>query len=298
MKLFIRHSEPPTAVETDAADALARTLQAQVETAFAPDPAALARIRAKAITEFQRSTVVVARVAARPAVRRGWLALPRPWAASVFALGLMTGSTGLVGAYSGPAEPFYGLRLAAEELLLPSTGDARVRAEVARLDSRLTEARVAAQDGDPGATTAALNAYRSELSATVADIGVSGVDPGGVLVALAGHQSVLSGLAATAPAAALGGLHQAIDEASHAQDRLRSMPSGPPPAPGLTANPGGATPGSSTLPNPGQTVDPTPGASLPVLTPGRPSQEPPPAATPSLPAPATSHEPSHAPGRP
>ena len=290
MKLSFRAAGKPPTPETDQAERLADEFQARVEQAFAPDPEALDRIRTRALAEFRRSP---REGAARPPAWRQWLALPRPLVASALALGVVAASAGLVAAYSGPAEPFYGVRLAAEEMLLPSSGPARVLDELARLDMRLAEAQAAARQGDAMAATAALDAYRNELAATVTEVGASGADFGPVLEALTHHETVLTNLSSVVPPAALGGLNQAVDQTTRAVERLRTMPGGMPPEANPGANPTG-TPGMSTAPGPNRSPHPTP----PLSPPGQSTHEPLPAATPSVMPPSSSHMPSHGPGRP
>lgn len=74
-------------------------------------------------------------------------------------------------AASGPGLPVYPLRLAAEELFLPSDGAARLEAQLGRLERRLDEA---ARATNAGASAAALEAY--ERIAT--DL-ISGTAPSG-----------------------------------------------------------------------------------------------------------------------
>ena len=68
---------------------------------------------------------------------------------------LMAGAT----AAAPPATPLYELRVAWEELVLPSAPGARLDAEVVRLDRRLAEAEAATTAGDPHAEAAALDVY-------------------------------------------------------------------------------------------------------------------------------------------
>lgn len=88
-------------------------------------------------------------------VRRGGR---RPALVLVVTTLLVAMSIGAVAA-SAPGGPLYGLRVASEQLFLPGSPDDRFRAQVERLDARISEASGAAARGDGEAARAALVAY-------------------------------------------------------------------------------------------------------------------------------------------
>ena len=92
---------------------------------------------------------------AAPGIRRGGR---RPAFVLVATGVLLAASLGTVVA-SAPGGLLYDLRVASEELLLPTTPDDRSRAQVDRLDGRLAEALGAEARGDAGAVAASLRAY-------------------------------------------------------------------------------------------------------------------------------------------
>jgi hypothetical protein len=270
---------------TPDADRFGDDLTALVDVAFAPDAAALERIRAQMAAEFR------VRAAASPGDARGGsrrLVPMRPAAAFALAFGLLAGSFGLVAANSGPGQPFYGLRLAAEELTLPASGATRLRSQLARLEDRLAEARREAQAGDPGGVGTALDAYRHELWEALTEVRTSGTDIAPLLDALAVHEAALNALESIVPASAESGIHEALDQVSRAAERLRSgpIPSPSPTQPGLI--PGGE-PDHSPIPRPERTSHP--------VTPA-PIGTPPTVARPTAAPPGASHRPSQSPGPP
>jgi hypothetical protein len=270
---------------TPDADRFANDLTVWVDDAFAPDAAVLRRIRAQVVVEFR---VWAATRVSDARARSRWLAPMRPAAAAGLAFGLLAGSLGLAAANSGPGQPFYGLRLAAEELTLPASGTTRLVSQLTRLEDRLVEARREAQAGDPGGVAAALDAYRSQLAETLTEVRTSGADPGALLDALAVHEGALNALESIVPASAGSGIDQAIDQVSRAAEQLHS---GPIPSPSPTEP--GPIPGGgldrSPIPSPEKTAHPT----SPVATGAPPAGERPPATPPGA-----SHRPSHSPGPP
>ena len=261
-------------------DCFAGDLATAVDGAFAPDEAALRRVRAQVAVEFRLQAA--ARSGGRR-VRPGWFTGVRRAAALALALGLVAGSFGLVAANSGPGQPFYGLRLAAEELTLPAPGEARVRAQLARLEDRLAEALEEAQAGDPGGVAAALDAYRAELSQALSESNASTGGVGPLLNALTAQEVVLEALLSVVPASARSGLDRAIEQVGHAEDVLLSRPT-PSPSPGGPAADPGGTPDPSVTQRPGRTPHPT----------GKPPDVGGPSATP----PGAGHRPSQSPGPP
>jgi hypothetical protein len=247
---------------TPAADPFVDEFQERVDATFTADPASLERVRTRVVAEYR---LQAAGLPDRSAARPRWLASRRPAVAFALALGLIAGSFGLVAASSGPGQPFYGLRLAAEELTLPASGPARVKGQLDRLDERLAEARQAATAGDGQAVAAALGAYRDELAGVLGESGSSSIDTSPVLESLSVQAVVLERLRSAVPAAAAKGIDQALDQVSRTSTELRA-------GHGSSPSPGGPGPFKGTEPH----------------------QTPPPGAT----SPTGSPKPSHSPGRP
>jgi len=175
---------------------------------LSPDAQQLASGRAAMLAAF----------AARPPDR----ALPRPayrpllrgWSlAGAFAL-LLLGAGGIVAAQSGPGQPFYGLRLAIGAVTLPGEERAHERGLAAQLDDRLTEADVAARNGDGRGALAAINEYLH----TLAELSRDGIWDPAILDLLQRHQDALEDLLLMAPAQATGGLQESLDAAGHASE--------------------------------------------------------------------------------
>jgi len=79
-------------------------------------------------------------------------------AAAVFVL-VVAGLGAVATVQAGPGQPFYGLRIALEGILLPVESAARLEAQLDRLDGRLAEAELAANADDWPAAGDALRAY-------------------------------------------------------------------------------------------------------------------------------------------
>lgn len=176
-----------------------RRLDAYARARLSPDPAAVARTRARVMREA-RLQFEAARIAAHvvPAVS---LATHRPLArriatpllaASLWA-GVVVGSV----AAAQAGGPLYPTRMWIETATLPSTGVARTTAELDRLDARLGDALGAAARGDAGAAAAALAAYRQIADETiVASTGDAALEAK-VAAALEGHLAVLTAVSAS-----------------------------------------------------------------------------------------------------
>jgi hypothetical protein len=221
--------------------------------------------------ECMRATIV-ARAAAQAATRdvqrpfgaliRGswWPIRSRRAVGALLAACLTVGSAAAVfGAV--PGSPLYGTRLWLESLTLPSSGDARVAAQVAQLDQRDAELEQASLADDGGAVKAALAAFDQEIANAVHD---AGNDPGRLAhleAELQKHIAVLRGVEATAPASAVPAIEAAIAASSKAiqeiEARLQQLPT---PTPGHTPAPH-PTPGPKpTNPRtPSAAPHPTPG---------------------------------------
>ncbi len=233
-----------------------------------PDPASLARGRAAVVARFDRAAAdwghdtdarpagatVGTGARARSATRRTW-----PWsgarlrvrvAAGLAGAALLVSGAGAAFAASGPGGPLYATRLDIEALTLPPAGStAWFDAEAGRLGARLNEAENAAGADNTSAVEAAVGAYRSILSQTVAaaDSSAPGTVPPGLTRALDRHEELLSSLLARAPAQAQAALRAALGELQGA-----GVASG---SPSLSSKPGtGTAPNKATSPaagNPG-----------------------------------------------
>ena len=176
-----------------------RRFDAYARARLSPDPAAVARTRARVMREA-RLQFEAARIAAHvvPAVS---LATHRPLArriatpllaASLWA-GVVVGSV----AAAQAGGPLYPTRMWIETATLPATGVARTTAELDRLDARLGDALGAAARGDAGAVAAALAAYRQIADETiVASTGDEALEAR-VAAALERHLAVLTAVSAS-----------------------------------------------------------------------------------------------------
>ena len=259
-------------------DPFAEDLEARVEAAFAADARALRRVRDNVTSEFR----------ARAATGLGdgsrgprWTARVRLSGALGLAFVLAMLGVGLVAAESGPGQPFYGLRLAAEELTLPAPGVARVQSQLARLEARLAEMQQGIQAGDAGAVVAALAAYRAELAEALVDGQAADDQTASLLAALTKHQDVLTALQSVLPEAAQRGIAEALEQVGTAVEQLQA---------GGSSGPPGSVPGSGGPPTGGpvETAHPTAPAT------GKPASPGPPGSTP----PGQEHRPTFSPGPP
>ncbi len=131
-----------------------------------------------------------------------------------------------------PGGPLYPARLLTEYLTLPAAGQARVDAEITRLERRLDEARRAVAAGDADATLASIEAYASivrestnEASGDDAALGVLRTD-------LANSDAALVSIVAAAPAAARDRLLTLLPKVVPPVAPGRSRPDAPATAPG------------------------------------------------------------------
>jgi hypothetical protein len=215
-------------------DELARRLEAYAQARLSPDAAASARLRARVMRAVHR--------AEGPSPAPAPLAVPTPaivvpmqsrgprvvtaLLAAAFLLAAFAGAT----VAARPGGPLYEARLAVEEALLPTDPGARAAADLARLQSRLDEARAAANGGDAGAVLAALDAYQDLVDEKAAAAGDSIEHDTALEDALDHHLDVLNGLLTQVPDAALPGLERAIERSDRAFDRIHER--GPEPEPG------------------------------------------------------------------
>lgn len=226
-------------------------------------PAATERMRSFINLEAQRT--LSARLVADDAsllsqlgrlFRRPVLAL----AGMLVGLALVTSGTL---AASAPGGPLYGPRLWAETLTLPSDANARASAELARLQTRLDEATSAAANGNSGAVSAALEAYRETLADTLAAAGNDPTREQRISTELGRHLAALAALAGP-PGSASSAIGQAV---VRTEDKIKTIirTSGQPNNP---SNPGGSNNGN---PNGGLNPGPAgPTSKPPDPNPGQP----------------------------
>jgi hypothetical protein len=234
---------------------------ARIEAAFAPDPARLDAMRSALLVEFAAASTAMVRPA--PDRRRpGWVS--RGLVAAVAAVLTLVMAVGLAAAADGPGQPFYGVRLTIEQLNLPSAAnpEARLQAEIARLDTRLSEAQQAMQAGDDGAVDAALTAYMTELRALVGEHGWSSANAAVLEAGLARQATTLAAAGAATAPAIMGVVQEALADNDNARARVGATPTAVPvvgngngkgnaAASTATASPTtGGTSGSSPAPSP------------------------------------------------
>lgn len=187
----------------------------------------------------------------------------RRWAYALVAAALLVGLAGGAVVASGPGEPLYPYRVAWEGLLLPTDGEARITAQLDRMDRRLDEAERAASEGDRQAVGGALRAY----AGIATSIDIDGLGDEARLahqVRIAAQERRLERLAIADPMDGPAALQAAR------RLRARLGPEGTDPT-----SPGPAGPSSepTTAPSPSPTRTPN-GSPSPAMTPGWPSHGP------------------------
>ena len=202
-----------------------RRLDAFAQVRLAPDAAAMARIRTALMG--QSLALADARAAAlttpaqlsvalpdRPAV-----AIPRPGrraAAAVLAACLVVGIAAGSVAASQAGGPLYGTRMWIEAATLPSDPMARANAQLARLDARIQEVRIASGNGNAGAAEAALEAYAVIVADLDAQAAANSAVAASVEDDMARRQVVLIGLLDEVPAQAQDAIQHALQEGANA----------------------------------------------------------------------------------
>ncbi|HEX9044655.1 MAG TPA: hypothetical protein VF802_06480 [Candidatus Limnocylindrales bacterium] len=144
-----------------------RWIEATIADAFRVDADRIARVRATAVSAHHlaaaRADYAAGLVGSRPGLFTAARLGRRAGIVAAALVGVLVVSS-VAAAQSGPGQPFYGVRLAAETLTLPPDGTPDgVQARLKVLDERLTEMRAAAKKGDERGAAAALGAYRSGL---------------------------------------------------------------------------------------------------------------------------------------
>jgi hypothetical protein len=209
-------------IEPLAGDELEQVMARYGRVRLDPSPATTRRVRSAVMEEAWRRHIARADAAAPPARRRGLFAgwsmrrVSATLAAAVMA-GLLVGSTAFAASRAGG--PLYGTRLAIEEIALPGEADARLEAEMARAQTRLAEIVDASARGDQGALTASVAAYEGVIGTLDRETGAGAQR---ALETIRLHRAVLVGVLANAPAAAAGGLGQAISRSDALITRLES----------------------------------------------------------------------------
>lgn len=215
--------------ELAALDDIEDLLEAYADARLTPTGPLLRRMRTAVMAQ------AVATAAARRRSRDTDAVPPSLWShitvrvpGRAFALGLAAmltlGTTAAVIA-APPGSPFYNARVAIEAALLPNQVDARLAAHEQHLDARIAEAQAAADRGDGAAIMAALDAYRAEVDAALAEIGD---DPGRLaqLEAVLGkHVAVLTALEALVPENA--SIEHALQASQKAVEKLKEKAAHP-----------------------------------------------------------------------
>jgi hypothetical protein len=212
---------------------------------LSPNPARMARIRSRLLTEARHT--LAEPVPASPALtlvgatapRRGSVSGWRRTAVALLAASIacLTLAGGVLAA-SQAGGPLYQARLWVETATLPTEPTARADAEMARLQTRLDEARDAASRGDGSAVSAALAAYQATVDEALAAAGENHDVLARLEIELTRHQVVLEALEAILPANAADAIRQVLDRESHALDVIHQR--GPGANPGNGSGGGGA----------------------------------------------------------
>ncbi len=216
-------------------DELKRRLEGYAHARLAPDPARIARMRARLLAEVrERPAAGPTRLAPRSRRRTRWL--PALLAAGLSVV--LVGGVALAGSRAGG--PLYPARLWLEDVTLPADPASRLDGELDHLQTRLDEAAQAAVSGNGGAVQAALDAYRATIDRAVTTAGGDLDRATQVGLVLGRHQAVLAALADGLPPKAAEAIERAIDRTEQKIDDVQSR--------GPGANPGrgpGDTPGSA-----------------------------------------------------
>jgi len=246
--LHLGRSTRPTV--PDGVDLIDPAFLEAVRAASTPEPERLERVRSTVMAEFRaagRGRAAAGRTDG--ARRRGWSSAWRVAPALGLSIVLAFGSLGLVAAGSAPGRPLYGLRLAFESVTLPASGASdRLSAQLDRLDRRLSEAETASADGDPGAASDAIEAYRAELDDASAGLGAASADTSRLSAALAQHAILLGRLGSELTGTAREATDAALSQIARLQGRLQPTPGRTPPGAGNggnAANPGNGNGGGN-----------------------------------------------------
>lgn len=219
------------------------------------------------------------RVPVRAAFPRRFRGLVLAAAALMVALAAVGGAL----AASGPGGPFYEARLRIEQVTLPADPEARLDAQVRRLEARLREAEDAAADGNGAAVTAALEAYRAIADAAAGDAGVDASQREHIAAQIGRHVAVLEALVGEVPPRAAEAIQAAVDRTESRIEEILATPPGMPVAPGKPEEPAKPEgPGRTEGPGkPEATPDSGPTAAPGKTPPGKPEATPRPPKSPA-----------------
>ena len=212
-----------------------RRLDAFAQARLAPDAAAMARIRtalmgqALALADARSAALTTPAPLSVALPERPAVAFPRPQrraAAAVLAACLVVGIGAGSVAASQAGGPLYGPRMWIETATLPSDPMARANAQLARLDARLQEVRIASGNGNAGAAEAALEAYAVIVADLDAQAAANRAVAASVEDDMARRQVVLIGLLDEVPAQAQDAIQHALQQGAnaHRPQRRRSAP--------------------------------------------------------------------------
>jgi hypothetical protein len=201
-------------------DALARRLAAY-GVALTPTAESAARTRARVMAHAavtlgapsRRADAAVLVVDRRRTVRRRV-------AFALVAAGIGVGAISGAVAAADAGGPLYDARLWAEALTLPAAADARLDADLTRLDRRLSEARSAARSGNENGARAALDAYVDVMDDAVAAAGTDSTRDARIASAVGAHRAVLAALAGRLPGPASDAVDRALARSDAALTKL------------------------------------------------------------------------------
>jgi hypothetical protein len=214
-------------------------LGAYGEQRLSPSAPALSRMRTHVLREASLQAAAATareRHAVSHLARARWalpgIRIPQRAAVLGLAAALTFGTSAAVLA-APPGSPFFNARIAIEIAFLPAQVDQRLASHESHLDERLVEAQLAAARGDYVALAAALEAYRAEVDASVADVGDDADRLAHLEAELAKHTATLEALAVKVPDQ--GAIEHAIDTSQKATTKLQDQgtrggpkPSSPP----------------------------------------------------------------------
>ena len=225
------------------------------------------------------STTGRPRVPVRAAFPRRFRGLVLAAAALMVALAAVGGAL----AASGTGGPLYAARLWFEQATLPTDPEAKLDAQVRRLEARLREAEEAAAAGNGAAVTAALEAYRAIADAAAGDAGVDASQREHIAAQIGRHVAVLEALADEVPARAAEAIEAAIERTENRIEEILATPPGEPVAPGKPEGPAKPeSPGKTDGPGkPEATPDTGPTATPGRTPPGKPEATPKPVRSPA-----------------
>jgi uncharacterized membrane protein YgcG len=216
-------NDDPMNSRTAGGQELARRLEAYAEARLSPDPAAVARIRARVMLEARTRLEAPAALAQEPQpIPIGWARsvrrLRRP-VAVLLAAGLSLSALGGVAFAAQAGGPLYDARLWVEAATLPTDPAARSAADVSRLEARLGEVMRASRDGNEHAADAALVAYEAVVDDALRTAGTDDDLLAHLEEVLGKHLTVLNALLDKVPEQARFGIENAIEKSGKALEK-------------------------------------------------------------------------------